>query len=102
MKRLAALFGLSLLFSLQAETTELGGGFRDHGVASPASQRRGVFAARDGAWRNVVLIWLMDVRGGYAVLQVAAETGGSVQRPIPCPNTWDSPYTSIRAGNGRR
>ncbi len=101
MKTLLTVLSSLCCLMLAAATLEMGDGFRDHGVASPASQRRGVFAARDGEGRDVVLVWLMDVRGGYAILQIDAETGKSVQVPIPFVNTWDSPYSSILATNNR-
>ncbi len=76
-------------------TEELGNGFRHHGVATPVSKHRGTVATVDGAGRNVVLVWLFDHRGGYALLMIDATTGKSEQFPIPFPPRGDCPYTSI-------
>ena len=56
-------------------TEELGNGFRFHGVATPVSNHRGTVATVDGAGRDVVLVWLFDHRGGYALLLLDAQTG---------------------------
>ena len=58
-----------------ANSQDLGNGFRDHGVATPISNHRGTVATVDGEGRNVVLLWLYDHRGGYALLMIDAETG---------------------------
>ncbi len=73
----------------------LGNGFRHHGVATPVSNHRGTVATVDGSGRNVVLVWLFDHRGGYALLMIDAETGKSEQFPVPFPPGGDCPYTSI-------
>ena len=49
----------------KAATEDLGGGFLHHGVATPVSNHRGTVATVDGEGRNVVLVWLFDLRGGY-------------------------------------
>ena len=67
-----------LLFATHAavaESDDLGDGFRHHGVATPVSNHRGTTVAVDGDGRNVVLVWLYDHRGGYAILMIDAETG---------------------------
>ena len=69
--------------------------FKDHGVASPISQHRGIVATIDGNGKNVVLLWLFDYRGGYALLMIDAETGKSEQFTMPFPLGGDTPYTSI-------
>ncbi|MFV2070946.1 MAG: hypothetical protein ACC645_28600, partial [Pirellulales bacterium] len=76
-------------------TEDLGNGFRHHGVATPVSNHRGTVATVDGAGRNVVLVWLFDHRGGYALLMIDAETGKSEEFPMPFPPGGDCPYTSI-------
>ena len=68
-----------------AATDDLGNGFFHHGVATPVSNRRGTVATVDGEGRNVVLVWLFDHRGGYALLMLDAETGDSEQIPMPFP-----------------
>ena len=69
--------------------------FKDHGVATPISNHRGIVATVDGNNRNVVLIWLFDYTGGYALLMVDAETGKSDQYAVPFPTGGDTPYSSI-------
>lgn len=78
-----------------AATEDLGGGFLHHGVATPASNHRGTVATVDGQGRNVVLLWLFDHRGGYALLWLDAETGKSEEFKMPFPPGGDCPYASI-------
>src|SRR5512135_2563703 len=61
--------------ALAAGTKDLGNGFRDHGVAVPISNQRGAAATVDGQGRNVLLILLMDHRGGYSLLLLDAQSG---------------------------
>ena len=77
---------------------ELGNGFRHHGVATDIANSRGLAATVDGQGRNVVLLWLYDRRGCYALLLVDAETGASEQYPLPFPPGDDfnaCPFSSI-------
>ena len=74
---------------------DLGNGFRHHGVATPVSNHRGTVATVDGEGRNVVLVWLFDHRGGYALLLIDAETGKTEEVPMPFPPGGDCPYSSI-------
>ena len=76
-------------------TVDLGKGFSDHGVATPASNHRGIVCTVDGQGRDVVLVWLFDNRGGYALLWIDAETGKSEEFPTPFPPGGDCPYSSI-------
>jgi len=78
-----------------AATEDLGNGFSHHGVATPVSNHRGTVATVDGEGRNVVLVWLFDHRGGYALLMIDAETGKSEEIPMPFPPGGDCPYSSI-------
>jgi len=78
-----------------AATEDLGGGFLHHGVATPVSNHRGTVATVDGQRRNVVLVWLFDHRGGYALLMIDAETGRSEEYTMPFPPGGDCPYASI-------
>ncbi|MCP4642566.1 MAG: hypothetical protein GY851_19130 [bacterium] len=78
-----------------AETEDMGNGFRHHGVATPVSNHRGTVVTVDGDGRNVVLVWLFDNTGGYAILMIDAETGQSEQHPVPWDLTGDCPYASI-------
>jgi len=63
--------------------------------------RRGVVATIDSQGRNVVLVWLHDHRGGYALLMIDAETGKSAQYPMPFPTDGDTPYTSILSSGNK-
>lgn len=82
-------------FVKSANTKDLGNGFSDHGVATPISNHRGTVATVDGQGRNVVLVWLFDHRGGYAILMIDAETGKAEEFPVPFPPGGDCPYASI-------
>lgn len=87
---IAALF--SPAFALKED---LGNGFLHHGVATPVSNHRGTVATVDGEGRDVVLVWLFDHRGGYAILAIDADTGKSQEIPMPFPPGGDCPYSSI-------
>jgi len=86
---------------LEGATEELGKGFRHHGVCTPVSNHRGTVATVDGEGRNVVLVWLFDHRGGYALLLIDAETGDSEQFPMPFPPGGDCPYSSILSSKNK-
>ena len=76
-------------------------GFVDHGVATPVSNHRGTVATVDGQGRKVVLVWLFDHRGGYALLMIDAETGQTREIPVPFPTGGDCPYASILSSRNR-
>ena len=80
---------------------DLGDGFRDHGVATPVSNHRGTVATRDGQGHGVVLIWLFDHRGGYALLMVDVDTGTCRQVATPFPSAGDCPYASLLSSRNR-
>ncbi len=82
-------------------TEDLGNGFLHHGVATPVSMHRGTVATVDGQGRNIVLVWLFDHRGGYALLLVDAETGKSEEFPMPFPPGGDCPYSSILSSGNK-
>ncbi len=84
-----------------AATEDLGNGFLYHGVATPVSNHRGTVATVDGQGRNIVLVWLFDHRGGYALLLIDAETGRSEEYPMPFPPGGDCPYASILSTRNR-
>ena len=84
-----------------AASVDLGNGFMDHGVATPNSNHRGTVATVNGEGRNVVLLWLLDHTGCYALLVIDAETGESQQRAIPFPPRGDSPFASILSSENR-
>lgn len=84
-----------------AATEDLGNGFEHHGVATPISNHRGTVATVDGQGRNIVLVWLFDHRGGYALLWIEAETGRSEEYAMPFPPGGDCPYASILSSRNK-
>jgi hypothetical protein len=84
-----------------AEREDLGDGFLHHGVATAVSNHRGTVATVDGRGRNVVLVWLFDHRGGYALLMIDAETGDSEEFSVPFPPGGDCPYASILSSGNK-
>lgn len=100
---LAVLAGLVawLAMAAPAAAQDLGQGFYDHGVASPISNHRGTVATVDGQGRNVVLVWLFDHRGGYALLMIDAETGKSEEFAMPFAPGSDCPYTSLLSSKNK-
>lgn len=82
-------------------TKDLGGGFFDHGVATPVSNHRGIVATKNGQGHDVVLIWLFDHTGGYALLEVDVDTGVSRQFKMPFPPRGDCPYASLLSSRNR-
>ncbi|MEA3366179.1 MAG: hypothetical protein U9Q79_11125, partial [Candidatus Hydrogenedentes bacterium] len=82
-------------------TEDLGNGFMDHGVATPVSNHRGTVATVDGEGNNVVLVWLFDHTGGYALLEIKATTGETRQVPMPFPSGGDCPYASILSSRNK-
>ncbi len=84
-----------------AKTEDLGKGFFHHGVATPGSNHRGIVATVDGEGRDVVLVWLFDHRGGYALLLIDAETGKGEEIPMPFPPGGDCPYSSILSSGNK-
>ena len=84
-----------------ANSKDLGNGFRDHGVATPISNHRGVAATVDGEGRNVVILWLYDHRGGYALLMIDVESGGTEEFPMPYDQGGDGPFASVLSSRNR-
>ncbi len=84
-----------------AEKEDLGNGFLHHGVATPVSNHRGTVATVDAEGNNIVLVWLFDHRGGYALLWIEAATGKSKEYPMPFPPGGDCPYTSILSSRNK-
>ncbi|MEE2659534.1 MAG: hypothetical protein VX733_13590 [Candidatus Latescibacterota bacterium] len=80
---------------------DLGNGFVDHGVATPISNHRGTVATVDGEGRNVVLLWLFDHRGGYALLRIDVATGDAMEIPMPFDPGGDCPFASILSTRNR-
>lgn len=88
-------------FTVETSTKDLSNGFYDHGVASPISNHRGVVSTVDGDGKNVVLVWLFDHRGGYALLMIDAQTGKSEEFPIQFDPGQDTPYSSILSSDNK-
>lgn len=107
-QKLSRVLFLSLLItitsSFAALSMDLGKGFSDHGVTYPVSSHRGCVATVDGNGRDVVLLWLYDHRGGYALLMIDAETGESEQFTVPFKLDepyGDTPYSSILSSKNK-
>jgi len=84
-----------------AASQEVGGGFVDHGVATPVSNHRGIVATVDGQGHNVVLVWLFDHRGGYALLLLDAATGKAQEFRMPFAPGGDCPYASLLSSRNK-
>ncbi|MBN1341053.1 MAG: hypothetical protein JXQ73_00130, partial [Phycisphaerae bacterium] len=97
----AALMATVLAGVADAAREDLGNGFLHHGVATPVSNHRGTVATVDGEGRDIVLVWLFDHRGGYALLWIDAETGKSKEYPMPFPPGGDCPYSSILSSGNK-
>ena len=95
------IFAAFLVLDAHALQEDLGNGFLHHGVATPVSNHRGTVATVDGEGRDVVLVWLFDHRGGYALLMIDAETGASDVIPVPFPPGGDCPYASILSSRNK-
>jgi streptogramin lyase len=89
-----------LLFSSVAFSKDLGNGFRDHGVATPCSNQRGIVVTKDENNRDVVLTWLFDHRGCYSLLMIEAESGKSDQFQVPFP-VGDAVYFSLLSSKNK-
>jgi hypothetical protein len=57
-------------------------------------------ATADGHGRDVMLVWLYDHCGGYALLVIDAETGASEQFATPYPWRGDGPFASLLSREG--
>lgn len=98
---LAPILAALILLPAFAEREDLGNGFQHHGVATPVSNHRGTVATVDGDGNNVVLVWLFDNRGGYALLMIDAATGEATQYPVPFPPGGDTPFSSLLSGENK-
>jgi len=99
-----ALFLVALAFlpaRAFADREDLGNGYLHHGVATPVSNHRGTVATVDGDGMNVVLVWLFDHRGGYAILMIDAASGEAEEIPMPFPPGGDCPYASILSSGNK-
>lgn len=97
---LAWTMSLVLAVGASAASKDLGGGFFDHGVATPVSTHRGTVATADAQGPPLVLSWLMDHRGSYALLLIDVEAKKAEEFPLTfC--TGDSPYASILSSRGK-
>jgi hypothetical protein len=98
---LALMMTTMIAHTMSSTAGDLGNGFVDHGIATPLSNHRGIVATIDGDGRDIVLVWLFDYRGGYALLLIDAETGKSEEFPVPFPPGGDCPYASILSSSNR-
>ena len=76
-------------------------GFVDHGIPTPVAQTRGVVSTVDQNGQDVILTWLQDWRGGYAILMVNAETGASQQFDVPFKPDGDEPSAIYLSSKNR-
>ncbi len=76
-------------------------GFTDHGVSAPFSTHRGIVATTDESGRRLILAWLYDHRGCYALLVVDIDHRQSQQVATPFPWGGDGPYASLLSGRGK-
>ena len=84
-----AYFGLRSTLRKSADvfdgkSQDLGNGFIDHGIGAPYSLGRGTVAAKGPNNSDVVLVSLMDHRGGYGLLRINVTTGESKTFATPC------------------
>lgn len=98
-KRYLVILMLCLITTIQAYAQNLGNGFYDYGVASPISNHRGTVATSVNG-EKIVLMWLMDHRGGYSLLKVNVETGKCQQFPVPFP-AGDATYASLLSSKNK-
>lgn len=76
-------------------------GLVDHGIPTPVAQTRGVVSTVDQSGQDVILTWLQDWRGGYAILMVNAETGASQQFDVPFKPDGDEPSAIYLSSKNR-
>ncbi len=98
---LVAALAVTAVGSSWAATDDLGNGYLHHGVATPVSNHRGTVATVDGEGNNIVLVWLFDHRGGYALLEIDAATGNTREVPMPFAPGGDCPYASILSSGNK-
>ncbi len=79
----------------------LGNGYFDHGIAAPIATARGIVATTGAKGRAAVLVWLYDHRGSYALLDIDADTGKSLQQPVPFPWGGDAPFSSVLSSGNK-
>ena len=65
------------------------------------AQTRGVVSTVDQSGQDVILTWLQDWRGGYAILMVNAETGASQQFDVPFKPDGDEPSAIYLSSKNR-
>jgi len=99
MKNIRILFVAFIVLSLATpiawSATDIGNGFYNHGVAVPHSRRRGIVATVDNQGKNIILVWLMDYRGCYELLEIDALTGKTEEFTTTFSPDRDAPYASI-------
>ncbi len=98
---IAVLAGLLLPASIIWSSTDIGNGFCLHGVVVPTSKERGIVSTVDRNGKNIVLVWLMDHRGCYELLEIDAATGKTKEFPVLFPPNHDAPYASILSSQNR-
>lgn len=75
--------------------------FIDYGPAVPMSSPRGIVSTLDGNGKRVVLVLPFDHRGAYEMLVIYADTGKTLEVPLPRSSEGDAPYSSILSRRGK-
>lgn len=81
--------------------TDISNSFYNCGIPVSVSKPRGIVATIDGNGKNVVLVWLLDYRGGYELLKIDAVTGESEEFPTPFLPESDCPFASIMSSRNK-
>ncbi len=100
---LACVCGTLLIIALCAfeGSEDLGDDFMHHGIATPMSNARGIVSTEDGDGNDVVLVWLHDHRGAYAILMIDVDTGETQTFPVPWDLEHDSPFASLLSSKNK-
>lgn len=78
---------------------DVGDGFMDHGPFSNAARNYGMVCTTDGDGNDVVLAWLFDHRGAYALAMIDAQTGEIEEFPRPIAGR--NHYASVLSSEGK-
>lgn len=76
-------------------------GVTDHGVPTQVAQTRGIISTADANGADVVVTWLQDWRGGFAVLMINPDTGESEQFNVPFDPAGDEPSAVYLSSKNR-
>ena len=91
----------SFFISNSAFAQELPNGFNYHGIVVPISQARGIVATSDNNGNKHVLVWLMDYRGCYELMDINIATGVTEEHTLPFAANKDAPFYSILSSKNK-